>query len=29
MDDQTSQTGRELSRQEISDAVTGLGWRHV
>jgi hypothetical protein len=29
MDDQTAQTSRELSHQEISGAVTGLGWRLV
>jgi len=29
MDEQADRAGRKLSRQEISDAVTGLGWRHI
>jgi hypothetical protein len=28
MTDQPSATGQKLSRQEISDRVTGLGWRY-
>ncbi len=27
MSDQSSATGQKLTRQEISDRVTGLGWR--